>query len=456
LAQQFDYDIAVIGGGTAGLVSGFLAQTLGAKTVLIEKSRIGGECLWTGCVPSKTLIKSAKVFDTIQRSQEFGVHVEKSRVVWSALKLRIQDVRDDIRKNEKREIEKSGLQIINGEARFADANTLLINLNDGETTIRAQKFILACGTRVKIPAIKGLDDIEFLTHETIFDIPTLPRNLAIIGGGPIGCEMAQALARLGSKVTLFQKSEKLLPREDCEISALAFRVLKSSGVSVHVSTHIVRVENVDDEKIKLHWRDASGETQHTLVSKILIATGKESHLQPLNLEAAGVEYDARGVKVNDYLQTSVRNIWACGDVLGKFQFTHAAEFEAKIAVQNALLPLKKKVDYSALPWVTFLDPEVARVGLTEDEAKETHGEIRVFRVPLHEFDRAIIEGETLGIVKIVTPFVFAIQNGMLLAEFAETVFSYPTLSQLGQRAGDLWYRETLENEKVQRALKWLI
>lgn len=471
-----NYDIAIIGGGTAGLVSGVLAKELGANAVLIEREKIGGECLWSGCVPSKTLIKAARVFDTVKRASEFGIHLEKPRIVWSAIKLRLADVQDEISAHEKTEIAQCGLEIARGDAQFLDANTLRINGKDGETTISAKKFILATGSRNDIPQIEGLEETNFLTNATLFDVPSVPRSLLIIGGGPNGCEMAQAFTRFGSKVTILQKGARLLPRDDEEISAEAQRVLAQEKIEIHCDATIEKA-GIDDAKKWLDFRVGDGEIQRIEADEIFVATGKTADVSSLRLENAGVECDGGFVKTDSHLKASAKNIWACGDVCGPYRFTHTAEYEAKIAVQNALLPLKTSVDFRAVPWTTFLDPEVAHVGLNEEEAHREHGEIRVFRADFSGVDRAIIEGEARGFLKVVCSgsgrvlgahiigtsageiislFVTAVKNGALLSEFAETIFVYPTLCEIAHHAGNEWFRELLKEKIVRRALDFLV
>jgi pyruvate/2-oxoglutarate dehydrogenase complex dihydrolipoamide dehydrogenase (E3) component len=424
-------------------------------------------------VPSKALIKSARVFDTVKRAEEFGVHVEKPRLIWSAVKLRIADVRDEIKALERRDLERSGLEIINGTAHFQDAQTLLVQTRDGERAINAHKFILACGSRVLLPDIEGLSNIDFLTHENVFDLPSLPRTMTMIGGGPIACELAQAFSRFGTKVTMLQKAGRLLTKEDAEISAAAQRVLELEGVSVHLGVEVQRVVRDDDEKIHVEWRNAQGEPQSTTSSRLLVAIGKRVDLTELNPGAAGVQWNKDGVVVGDYLRTTAPNIWACGDVTGRYLFTHMAEYQAKIAAQNSLLPLKAKADYRVVPWTTFTDPEISHLGLTEDEAQHEHGDIRVYRAHFKELDRAIIEGETSGFIKVVTSssgrivgvhivgasagetihsFVPALRDGALIQEFAESIFVYPTLAEIGHRAGNEYYKEALQSPTA----RWLL
>lgn len=472
--MNYDFDVAVIGAGTAGLVSAVVADSLGAKVTLIERERVGGECLWTGCVPSKALIKSARVWDTVQRSEEFGVHVESRKLVWNAVKLRLQDVRDEIKKLEREELAKSGVQVLSGAARFEDAHTLRLEGRDARV-LRARKFILACGSRVRVPDLDGLEDAGFITHQNVYDLPSLPRSMVILGGGPIGCEFAQAFARFGTRVTLLQHGARLLPREDEEISTFALKILRDQGVEVLLGAEAVRAGQ-DDRGRFVEWRGGDGQIGTARGSQLLVATGKTHDFADLNLEAVGVEWSRDGIETNAHLRTSARHIWACGDATGRFHFTHYAEHEAKVAAQNAVLPVKASIDLRAVPWTTFLDPEIARVGQTEAEARANGEAPQVFRAGFKTLDRAIIEGEASGLCKIVTsrsgrvlgahlagpsagelihPFVLAVRDGMLLSEFADMIHVYPTLSEIAHRAGNEVYKQQLQSPLVKRALCWL-
>ncbi len=472
-----NYDLAVIGGGTGGLVAAVGAKSLGANVVLIEREKIGGECLWTGCVPSKTLIKSAKVFDLIKRAEEFGVHAEKPRVIWNSIKLRIKDVRDEIKKLERDEINQADLEIIKGEARFIDANTLRVTGNSGEHTVRAKKFIIATGSRPKIPAIEGLPETSFLTYADVYDLPNLPRSLMVLGGGAIGCEMAQALARLGVKVTILHNGERLLPKEDREVSQLAQRVLEQSGVVVMLNAHVMRAARQGDDKAFIEYSISGEKAARIEADRILVAAGKSVDTTSLNLGEIGVQSDARGLVVDKHLRTTAGNIWACGDVTGGLMFTHVAEAQAKIAVQNALLPLKKSWDSRVVPWTTFLDPEFAHLGLTEEQAEIEYSNPRIYRQNFKNLDRAIIEGETQGFCKVVCSpsgvvvgahivganagelihnFVHAVAHGALISEFGDAIYVYPTLSEIAHRAGNDSYQELLKNKSVKWALGKLI
>ena len=470
------YDLAVIGGGTGGLVSAVAAKSLGANVVLIERERVGGECLWTGCVPSKTLVKSAKVFDLVNRAQEFGVHVEKPRALWNAIRLRIKDVQDEIKKLEKIEIAKAKLEIVNGDAAFLDANTLSVQTKNGGQKISARKFILSIGLQTRVPDIEGLQESGFITNRDVFDLPSLPRSLIILGGGAQGCEFAQVFARLGTKVTMLHKGERLLPREDVEVSALAHRVLEQSGVAVFLGANVQSVAREDGEKAVVTFTH-NGENKTADATRVLIAAGKFADYSSMKLNEIGVQWDENGLVVDDYLRTTAKNIWACGDCIGHNLWTHAAEHEAKIATQNALLPLKKKLDNRVTPRATFLDPECASVGLTEAQARIEYSKGKIYHSEFKTLDRAIIEGETQGFCKIVCapsgiivgahivganagdlihPLVQAVRDGMLISEFAETMHVYPTLSEIAHRIGNDSYRELLDNKTVQWALRKLI
>ena len=469
-----EFDLAVIGAGTGGLVSAFLADSLGARVALIEKNKVGGECLWTGCVPSKTLIKSARVYETVKRAAEFGVHLEKPRVIWSAIKLRISDVRDDIKTLEREELAKSKIEIISGAARFEDASTLAVSGKNGEQKISAKKFILATGGKARIPEIEGLQETGFITHEQIYSLPNLPKSFVFLGGGPIACEFAQAFARFDCKVTILQRGSTLLPHEDEEVSDFVAQMLRQDGVTIHFNAN-VQSAKLEGERKSVAF-EINGETQNVVASQIVVSAGKEIDLSDLNIEATGARWSTQGIETDAYLKAAP-HLWACGDVTGKFLFTHVAEAQGKIAGQNALLPIQKKWDDRVVPWTTFTDPEIARVGLTEIEAREMWGEVKVYRQYFSKLDRAIIEGETRGFSKVVTAssgrvlgahivgpsagelihsFVSATRDGALIQEFAETIFVYPTLSEIAHRAGNGYFQDILKNEIVKSVLKKVV
>lgn len=469
-----DYDLVVIGAGTGGLVSAFVGDALGARVLLAERERVGGECLWSGCVPSKTLIQSARVLDLARRSDEFGVHVEKPRPVWNAVKLRIQDVRDDIRRLEREQLDRSSIEIASGNARFIDAGLLEIHSKSSTRRVRARRAIVATGSQLVIPPIAGLEAAGFLTHRDIYSLPSLPRSLAVIGGGSVGCEMAQALSRLGVKVTLIQRGPRLLPREDSDISDYALRILENSGVQVLVGAVILSARSDGDTKY-LYTR-INGEEPEIRASNILLAAGKRPRVHDLGLEAAGVEFDEGGIRTDKYLRTSAPTIFAVGDVRGKNMWTHAAEHEAKAAARNALLPLPAALDERAMPSVVFLEPQLAGVGLTEAEARRKYRSPQIVREEFKSLDRAIIDGEAEGFCKLVLGksgrilgahiagpqagellplLTHAVREGMVAAELAEMVFAYPTLGEILHRAGNSWYQQALGDPRLKKLLRLL-
>jgi pyruvate/2-oxoglutarate dehydrogenase complex dihydrolipoamide dehydrogenase (E3) component len=473
--SEFDYDLAVIGAGTAGLVSAFVADSLGAKVALIERDKVGGECLWRGCVPSKALIKSAKVFEMVKRCEEFGVHIEKPKLVWNAVRLRLADVRDDIKNLEREQLAKSNITQITASAKFLDSNTLELTEKSGVRTIRAKKFVLATGSKAIIPEIEGLTEVGYLAPHDLFSRPNMPKSLIFLGGGPINCELAQAFHRFGTRVVVLQSADQLLPKEERDVADKLHEIFRNEGIEVHLNAKATKVEVSGPYKKVTFTVD--GEEREAQAGEIVLGIGKTPDLDTLNLEVTGVEIVDGAVKVDASLRTTAKNIWACGDVLGKYLFTHVAEHEAKVAGANAVLPapLARKIDYKGLVWVTFTDPEVAHVGLTFDEANQL-GKVRNWDVPFKTLDRAIIEGETAGFARIttsgsgrilgatiigpsageiITALVPAVREGALLHEFAEMMLPYPTLGEILHRAGNEAYQELLNSPLAQKAIKIL-
>ena len=476
--MQTNTDIAVIGGGTAGLVSSAVAASLGARATLIEADKVGGECLWRGCVPSKTLLKSARVFHTVKGAAEYGVHVEKSRLIWSAVKLRLADVRDEIKAAEREALKKSNVQIVSGRAKFTDEHTLEIASKSGTTKLTAKKFVLATGSMPRIPEIDGLEAVGYIPPDGLFDKPNFPKSLIFIGGGPVSIEMAQAFARFGSVVTVLQHGDRILSKEEPEISALMLKLLRAEGIVIHLNAKATRAE-MDGERKKI-WFDAPDEKDQSVVAgEIVVSIGKMPVFEHLGLDVIGVKADKKGIQVDAHLKTSAANVWACGDATGGPYFTHIAENQGKIAGANAVLPapLAQKLDSRGLSWVTFTDPEVAHLGQTLAEAKKEWGEsARAWHVPFNELDRAIIEGETSGFARIITTgsgrivgahicgahageligsLIIPVREGALIGEFGEAMFPYPTLGEIVHKAGNQYYQELLASNLAQKALKYL-
>ena len=388
------YDLTIIGGGSGGLISGRLAVSLGARVLLIEKERLGGDCLRYGCVPSKSLIHVARMLRQARETARLGLTIDTSTIDMGQVAGYIQEVIRRVEENETALAE--GLDVFFGRVEFQSPTTLRLN---GEP-VRSRSTLIATGSRPAIPALEGLAETGYLTNEDIFDLTSLPGSLVIAGGGPVGVELAQALARLGTNVTLIQGPARILPREDPEVSEAIAAILRAEGVELITGALLTGARKQGMRKIA-RIRHNGGEREIE-TDELLLALGRRPNVEGLNLEAAGISYDARGIKVNAYLETSVPNVLAVGDVIGGYLFTHVAAYQAGIAARNALVPLaKKKVDERVVPWCTFTDPEAARVGLTSAQARERYQRVREVRFPYTEIDRAQAESATTGFLKLV-------------------------------------------------------
>ncbi len=356
------YNVVVIGAGTAGLVTAAATAGLGGRVALIERGHMGGDCLNFGCVPSKALIASARLADRIRHADRWGLEASEPAFAFEKVIARMRARRAQIAPNDSQErFEKLGVEVVRGEATFVSPHEVAV---DGRT-LRAKNFVIATGTRATVPKIDGLESVPYFTNETIFDrLETRPDSLLVLGGGAIGCELAQAFARLGVKVTLVQQGPRLLPKEDAEASALVGKVLAADGVTCFLDAKSERVRQEAGEIILSVRR---GETVTELrATALLLAAGRTPNTDALNLDAAGVRANKQGVEVNERLQTSQPHIFAAGDIAGPYQFTHMADYQARIVARNILVPfgfLQSKTDYSVVPWCTYLDPEMARVGL---------------------------------------------------------------------------------------------
>ncbi len=469
-----EYDLVVIGGGTAGLVAAAGGASLGAKVALVEKNKLGGECLYYGCVPTKALIKSAKVASLMRRAPEFGLKEVPVEVDFPAVMRRMRAVIGKSGEADSPDrFRKLGVEVLLGDsARFEGPREVSVN----GSRLRSRSVILATGSYAKPPPVEGLEEVGYVDHVSVLELERLPRSMVIIGSGPIGSEFSQMFARFGCRVEVISSSPDPLPKEDPEVSAALRKFLEEDGIRIHggVRAASVRVEN--GEKVVTAKDKQSGETFEVRGEEILVAAGHAPSVNGLNLAGVGVAIGDNGVKVDEYLQTTAKNVYASGDITGKLLFTHAAEHQSRTALPNALFPIKRKVDYDAFPWTTFTDPEVARVGLTEQQAREQHDDVKVFRFPFEDLDRAICDGETEGFVKLVTDkkggilgghiigpdagnyiaeVVLAMRKDISVGELSQTVHVYPTLSESVKKAGDGYYREKLftgRNKKVLGAI----
>ena len=458
--RRFDYNLIVIGAGSAGLVSAYIAAAIKARVALIERHRMGGDCLNTGCVPSKALLRSARLLADVRNSGRYGIAGATAVVDFAKVMQRVHEVISRIEPHDSVERYRGlGVEVIKGDARIVSPWQVEV---DGQF-LSARSLIIASGAQARVPAIEGLDAVDFRTSDTLWEIRELPKNLVIVGGGPIGCELAQAFARLGSKVSLVQKDARLLPREDADASKIIADRFASEGIEVVSNCEAIRVEGDKAGGILVGRRD--GKELHFAFDRLLLALGRKPNVSGFGLEALGVEIDPRGTIRNDaLLRTNFPNIFVAGDVAGPYQFTHVASHQAWYASLNALLApfWSFKVDYRVIPWATFTDPEVARVGLSETEARAQGIEVEVTRYNLDDLDRAITDAADHGYVKILTApgkdrilgativgehagdllaeFVLAMKHGIGLNKLLGTIHVYPTLGEAAKMAAGAWKR----------------
>jgi dihydrolipoamide dehydrogenase len=471
--SRFDANLIVIGAGSAGLIAALIAATVRAKVTLIERARMGGDCLNTGCVPSKTLIRSAKVAHQLRDAERFGMRDVHFEVDFAAVMRRVRDAIATIAPNDSVERYTSlGVDCISGEARLVDPWTVQV----GPRSISARSIVLATGAVPVVPPIPGLDGIDVLTSDNVWELTELPARLLVMGAGPIGCELAQCFARLGSRVTLIDMAERILPREDADVAALLHEALREDGIEVLAGHRAERFQAGPPDVLFA----SRGDRQVAIeFDRVLVAVGRRAHTASLGLEALGVQTQRDGsVVVDEYLRTAVRNIYACGDVVGPYQFTHMASHQAWYAAVNALFGTFRKfaVNYSVVPWTTYTDPEVARVGLSEDEAAARGIAVEVTRHSLAHVDRAIADGETRGFVKVLTKpgsdrvlgaTIVAPQAGELIAEYVlamthrlglkklmSTIHIYPTSAELNKFAASAWRRKHVPNRLLGIAARY--
>ncbi|HEX4883955.1 MAG TPA: FAD-dependent oxidoreductase [Casimicrobiaceae bacterium] len=454
-----DFDLAVIGGGAGGLVVAAGGASLGAKVVLVEKHKLGGDCLWYGCVPSKTLIKSARIAHQMRHADRWGLPAAAPQVDLATVMQRVAGVIRGIEPNDSPERFRGlGVDVVFGEGRFVDRATFAV----GARRITARHFVIATGSRPAVPPVPGLDTVPYLTNETLFDLRENVPHLVVVGAGPIGVEMAQAFRRLGSGVTVVDVAERILPREDPDLAAVVQRALEFEGVRLRLGASITSVEGRAGD-VRLALRDKDTRLETVVGTHLLVATGRKANVEGLGLDAAGVEVD-HGRIVNADLVTTNPRILVIGDAAGGPQFTHLAEHHAGVVLRRTLFHLSWTKPSTVVPWCTYTDPELARVGLSETEAKHQGVAHSVYRFPFDDIDRARAEGETEGCAKLVTDprgrligaAIVGAHAGELIAEavlamnqklkasaLSSSIHAYPTLAQVNRRAADQRLKEGL-------------
>ena len=451
-----------MGGGTAGLVSAMGAAGLGARVALVERQMLGGDCLNTGCVPSKAIIRSARLVGELQRAPSMGVTPHTITVDFAAVMQRMRQRRAAIAVHDSAErLRRAGVDVFFGSARFEDGRTIVVE----DQRLRFRRAVVATGGRPTAPPVPGLDTVPFLTNETVFSLTELPRRLLIIGAGPIGCELAQAFARFGSTVIVFDQVPRVLPRDDSHAAAIIQRHLEAAGVRFELDVVLERVEQ-SAGGLHVHFGrngDGGRRTASITGATILVAAGRAPNIEGLGLESAGIQAAKQGIIVNDRLQTTNRRVYASGDVCSAYKFTHAADAMSRIVLQNALFYGRRKASALVIPWVTYTDPEVAHIGVSETDVAKSEGRLQTITVELSEIDRAMVDDETDGFVRVhhergrlrgctivashagemIGEVAYAMTHGGTLSALSQTIHPYPTLAEALRKAGDNFRRQSL-------------
>ena len=450
--MSYDFDMIVIGGGAAGLTAAGMSAVFGAKTALIEAKKLGGDCTWHGCVPSKSLLKAAKVAHAMRTADRYGLTPADAGHDLSRVMARVHSIREQIYEEADAppHFEKLGVEVLEGRARFLDPHTVEIDVNGATRKLSSRYFVVATGSSPRAPGFEGDQATTVYNNETIFELDRLPKSLVVLGAGPIGMEMAQAFRRLGSEVTVVSRTPGILARDDRELTSLLLEHLRGEGIRFLFGTEVTGVENGA-------VFTKSGERLHA--DALLAAIGRKPNIGSLNLTAAGVQTSEKGILVDRRCRSSAKHIYACGDVAGRYLFTHFAEHMAKVAVTNAILHVPASLDERHITWTTFTEPELAHVGRSEVELKRDGVKYSVHRFPFSQLDRAITESETTGVVKVLASgwgrilgveilgvnagemigeYALAMRNGVRLGKVSSTIHPYPTYVLGNRRAADLY------------------
>lgn len=472
--SNYEYDAIIIGGGSAGLTASGIAANVGAKTMMIEAHRLGGDCTWNGCVPSKVLLKAGKVAHQIRNAGKFGLLEAEPEINFKKVIEHVHHIRDEVYEDADRpEIyEDMGIEVVFGKASFKNKHTIEIEQENGDMrTVSSRYYFIATGARAFVPPIAGLEEVDYLTNESLFEIEQLPEHLVIIGGGPIGVEMSQAFVNLGAQVTVVDMADRIMQNDDPELVEILAGELAKQGVSFEMNASIKKVEKHDEGVQAVIEQD--GKEKAVSGSHLLVATGRKANYEALNLPAAGVKTNKKGIQIDNSCSTNVSHIYAIGDVTGRYQFTHMSEHMSKVAVTRALLKLPMSIDRKHVPWATYTTPELAHVGATQKQLDANDTKYEVYRFPYSKIDRAITEGETVGMIKIfaskltgkiygagvvgahagemISEYAVAMKNGVTLRNLADTIHPYPSWGLGARRAADQWY---IKNQSA-TSVKWM-
>jgi pyruvate/2-oxoglutarate dehydrogenase complex dihydrolipoamide dehydrogenase (E3) component len=470
---HYDYDIGIIGGGAGGLTVASGSAQLGAKTLLVEKEKeLGGDCLHFGCVPSKTLIKTAHVYQLIKNARKFGLpSVEVPPVDFREVSKRIKSVIDTIQRHDSKErFCKLGAQVEFGQPTFTDEHRIRLN----GSSYSAKTWVIATGSSPVTPPIKGLDRTPYITNREIFYLDHLPKSMIILGGGPIGSEMSQAFCRLGTKVAVVDMAPQILAKEDPDLADAVQEVLSSEGVEFYLNSTIEEVSEVGGE-IEVRIKNKQGSGVRLKAEKILVALGRGANTEDLGLEDIGIKFDRRGINVDHRLRTNLKHIYAAGDVNGGFQFTHAAGYEGGIVVSNAIFHLPRRVDYTFLPWCTYTDPPLGSIGMNEKSAAAAGIDYQVWIEEFKDNDRSLAEGESIGKIKMIldakekpigvqilgpnagdllSEWVAVLNGKVKLSTLAAAIHPYPTIGEINKKVAGSYFSPKIFSDKVQKGLKF--
>lgn len=474
--MKHDYDLLVIGGGAAGLTASGLGARLGAKTLLVEADRLGGDCTWTGCVPSKTLLHASRLAYGAEQAGKFGLEVS-SGMDFAAVMEHVRDKRREVYEeaDDPEILRALGVEVAFGRARFVDSHTVAVEGEERDEKVTSRHIVIATGSRPMVPPIDGLSGVPYYTNENLFELTEQPDRLAILGAGPVGIEMAQAFQRLGTRVTVFDRLPRILSSDDAELAEMLRERLRREGVAFRLSADVGGVSREQDGSVRIS-AEVDGEPAEWTGDALLVAAGRAANYRSLEPGEAGIDYGDGGIAVDSRCRTSVGHIYAAGDVTGRYRFTHMSEHMAKVAVVNALLKVPMKIDTAHVPWCTYTDPELAHVGATGEQLLERGVSYREYRFPYDKLDRAMTDDAVDGLIKVfakrytgrilgatiygrqagdlIGEYALAMKNGVMLRNIADTIHPYPTYGLGVRRAADQWYVQS-QPEWLTRLIGWV-